>query len=228
MKTRLTKILSTFCLGALVGIILGLSISEVAGIVLGGLTSLLVTFLGLKMETDNEDPDSKIQVMSFSIGCLLFILIGITMRTHDVLSPSVAGYKNELQNLGLDSAEIQRIILLKHYGVEMQDGNIKDIHENSTGQAEDIKQAAEKPKPNHALDIHSTTLFSAAEDHAPQAHDVARHFSTYSLEQLKTYILKQGLPYEQFYNNVSEVNDTSKEKDILKQLIVICYDYKTQ
>lgn len=117
MKNR--EVFSGIGLGLLVGLIIGLSIAEVSGIILGALTSLLAVFFGLKPEGESGNSKS-ITIGSFSFSCVIAICIGLFMRANNVLTPSIENEVKEYQLANFDNAEIKQIILLKKLGIVPQ------------------------------------------------------------------------------------------------------------
>ncbi len=117
MKNR--EVFSGIGLGLLVGLIIGLSIAEVSGIILGALTSLLAVFFGLKPESESGSSKS-ITIGSFSFSCVIAICFGLFMRANNVLTPSIENEVKEYQLANFDNAEIKQIILLKKLGIVPQ------------------------------------------------------------------------------------------------------------
>ena len=90
-------------LGLLIGLLVGLSTSPVVGTFVGTIAALAVTLLsaGLGTKSKDKDPISKkaneaqpvkfnyAAIVGFSLFCILGIISGIWLRTHDILSPSL-------------------------------------------------------------------------------------------------------------------------------------------
>jgi hypothetical protein len=103
-------------LGLLVGTIIGLSIAEVTGIVVGALTSLLAAFFGLRSNKEGETGNQMV-IGTFGIICLLGIFLGLYIRTHNLLSPSLSSEIKEYQEASFDANEIKEIILFTKLGL---------------------------------------------------------------------------------------------------------------
>jgi hypothetical protein len=110
------EIYSGLGLGLLVGIIIGLSISEVTGIILGALTSLLAAFFGLRSTKEGETIKS-ITIGTFSLACFLSIFLGIYLKTHNSLSPSIDTEIENYKKSKFDDNEIKKIVLFKTLGI---------------------------------------------------------------------------------------------------------------
>lgn len=103
-------------LGLLIGTIIGLSIAQVTGIILGALTSLLAAFFGLRSSKDGET-GNQITIGTFSLTCVFSIFFGLFIRTHNLLTPSLENQINEYKIAHFDTSEIKKIILFKELGL---------------------------------------------------------------------------------------------------------------
>jgi len=110
--------------GTLVGLIVGLSASAVVSTVLGAISAGLLGLLGMSKSSSNAQPDggsrslATFRILGFGAFCSLFLLVGILLRTHDVLAPSLESQNQELAKSNIFSrAEIQQILLLKQFGL---------------------------------------------------------------------------------------------------------------
>ncbi len=106
-------------LGLLVGTIIGLSIAQVTGIILGALTSLLAAFFGLRTGKEGETGNQVI-IGSFGITCVLAIFLGLFIRTHNLLAPSLQNDIKEYKAAFFDTGDIKKIILFKELGLVPQ------------------------------------------------------------------------------------------------------------
>lgn len=123
-------------LGLLVGIILGLSVSEVAGIVLGALTALLAAFLGLKKDFAPEkgpgngsgSPSSLKWLRSgaFGLFCVLGILLGIMIRSHGLLSVPIDRQLEKWTRAGYDRAQARQFVVYQQLGLKPEEWEVVD------------------------------------------------------------------------------------------------------
>ncbi|WCT14712.1 hypothetical protein [Mucilaginibacter jinjuensis] len=114
-----TEIFSGSALGLLTGLIIGLSISQVVGIVLGALTSLLTLFFGLKPDTPNS-ADNKLNyslIGIFSFSCFISIILGIYIRTHNLLSPTLKEKVNQWHQAGYSKTQALNIAAFQEAGI---------------------------------------------------------------------------------------------------------------
>ncbi|MEJ6001159.1 hypothetical protein [Paucibacter soli] len=111
--------------GLLLGLLLGLSASPVVGVVVGALAALLASLIGLRLpgkaDAATEAPGpaqrraSHWRAAVFSLLCIVGLLSGLYVRTHDLLSPaprSLRAQVDELTALGFSAAEARRIVVL--------------------------------------------------------------------------------------------------------------------
>jgi hypothetical protein len=98
-------------IGILFGVIMGLSVSPTVAIVLGALTAILAAILGLN---DLSFSNAKaVRIGSFGFACVLGILAGLYIRTHDTLSPSSEVLMAEYQRLGFSDEQAREFIAIK-------------------------------------------------------------------------------------------------------------------
>lgn len=219
-KQERFELLSGIALGALVGIIIGMSVSHIVGIVLGALTSLLAAFFGL-VEVKNTDPDkpSKFKsnprlIFSFSFFAVLFILLGVYIRTHDSLGVSLEEQKKELKEIGLDSSAISKVLLATRYNLIINN-SVHSIAKTPAGGSGDSQIIPMSETPI-AEGGHST-LYSVEMDSVLANKSLkTERFSINVLGKL----FEEPRPLQQFYNTVTlYVKDTLQQKDILVSTI---------
>jgi hypothetical protein len=103
-------------LGLLVGTIIGLSIAQVTGIILAALTSILAAFFGFK-ETKDAGQGNQIIIGTFGFTCLIAILLGVFLRTHNAFSPSLSQDLQPYKEANFSNEEIKKIMLFKDLGI---------------------------------------------------------------------------------------------------------------
>lgn len=129
-NAALIQIFSGIGMGLLVGIIVGLSVSEVVSIILGALAALLAAFLGVQdhQSSKTEQVDTTVinksimtglRAGSFGISCVVAILFGIFLRTHNVLSveTSLKEQINVWTEAGYDTTEARQYVVYENLGI---------------------------------------------------------------------------------------------------------------
>lgn len=107
--------------GLLLGLLLGLAASPVVGVVVGALAALLAALVGVQLPGRGDAPSPNQRraghwrAAAFSLACVLGVLGGLYIRTHDLLSPaphSLQQRVDELTGIGFSASEARRIVVL--------------------------------------------------------------------------------------------------------------------
>jgi hypothetical protein len=114
-------------IGLLVGVILGLSLSAVVGTVIGALTALLAAFLGLsdkplaKSGEGAEAPTSlrrrDARIGAFGIACTLGVLLGLFLRTHDLLALPMKDRVQRWIDAGYEPRQARQLVTFEETGL---------------------------------------------------------------------------------------------------------------
>ena len=125
------QIFSGVGIGLLLGLLLGLSSSPVVGLVVGALPALIASFVGLRMQskegadtaTDAGSPAQRklaaLRAGCFGLTCVVGLLCGIYLRTHDSLSPAPVPPKQQMEELlalGFSAAEARALVVQRLWG----------------------------------------------------------------------------------------------------------------
>ena len=108
-------------LGVLMGLIIGLSTSEVVALILGALTAILTAIFGI---SSFEAKENKLTLPKyvflgvFGVFCFLSIIMGVTIRNHNFLSPSIELQVKKLKKADFTNEEIKNILLFSEYGIK--------------------------------------------------------------------------------------------------------------
>ena len=105
-------------LGVLFGLLVGLTTTPVVASVLASLVALAVAFVGLSESAPaGISPATPLRLAVFSLCAAIFVLAGIYVRTHGLLSPSAASISRELTEAGFDPEEAKDLVRLRLFGV---------------------------------------------------------------------------------------------------------------
>ncbi len=99
--------------GLLLGLLLGLAVSPVVSGIIGTLSSLLVVLLGL-----NESylsPVKSIRIGSFGLFCVIGILSGMYIRSHDTLAPPLKTLYAEYKAMGFSDKDAREFIAYQEF-----------------------------------------------------------------------------------------------------------------
>jgi hypothetical protein len=105
-------------MGALLGVLLGLSASPVVATI----TAAVISLLGAALEATGKlsaSDSSRHRVTAFALSALLFGLFGLWARTNQIFMPSLAEQRKQLAQIGIkpDSAEERELLLYLRYGI---------------------------------------------------------------------------------------------------------------
>jgi hypothetical protein len=110
-------------LGLLTGLLLGLSISEVVGSVLAALVALLGAFFGLRPAGDGvateaaPAPPNRARIGAFAVSAAFAALLGVVIRTHQLLAPSVPAQVRVWTEAGYDDQQARALVMYERLGI---------------------------------------------------------------------------------------------------------------
>ena len=123
-------------IGLLFGVIMGTSITPTVATMFGTLTTLLAGILGLN---DTHFSNAKaVRVGSFGFACVIGAYIGLFVRSHNVLSPSLITLKEKYIAVGFSEEQALNFIAQKEFGMFIQTTNVNDILDGSTSEEASI------------------------------------------------------------------------------------------
>jgi len=116
---RLFEFATGSAIGVLVGLIAGLSISPITSMVLGALSTGLLILLGLTEPKGSENSENRTtRILGFGLACSFALVLGIYLRTHQVLSPPLETQKERLTATKVFTEEqISEILLSTNFGI---------------------------------------------------------------------------------------------------------------
>ena len=104
-------------LGALIGLLVGLATSGVVGSVVAGLMAMIGTFFGLQGSETRLLSATPPRITAFSVAAVLAVLVGISMRTNDALTPSLQSSLHAWQDIGFKPETARRIVAFERLGM---------------------------------------------------------------------------------------------------------------
>ncbi len=109
--------LAGIAIGASVGLLVGLSVSPIAGAVVTALLSVLVAYLGLGGQAGSLTSGVvSARVVGFCLGLAPALLLSLTLRTHDGLSPSPLAQVERWKAAGFSHREAKDLVVLERFG----------------------------------------------------------------------------------------------------------------
>lgn len=100
-------------LGLCVGILVGMTTTAVIGTVIGALAALFATVFGVRL----QDVEGFARIGGFGAFCVLGVLVGVGLRTHNVLGISVSQQVSEWVDAGYPPATARQIVLFRELGL---------------------------------------------------------------------------------------------------------------
>ncbi len=142
-------------IGLLFGIIMGTSVEPLVATMFGTLTTILAAILGLN---DKYFNDAKaVRIGAFGFACVIGAYLGLFVRTHNLLSPSLADLKQEYLAIGYTEQQALNFITQKEFGVALIAAtditSVNDVDAKGSVQAVQASPMLAKQ--------HSSLLFSA-------------------------------------------------------------------
>ncbi len=168
MMTSLKRaaILSGTGMGLLLGLIMGLSVSEVVKVIMGSLTVLLGAFLGfdkrnfsgMDKETYTKDKNetllTSLRAGWFGLAVVTGILVGMWIRAQEVFTIPIEKRVEQYTNAGYDSTYALKLVAYERLGINPITGEAEEItmlqrsHQSNLFSAEDIKSLCSNVDPD--------------------------------------------------------------------------------
>ena len=148
-----SEFLAGGALGALVGMLLGMSTAPIVGTLMTGLVALMASFFGFGSALLPRGGPTTKRLVGFCIAAVIATILGVLARTHDTLSPptppkpspeTIQAFVSELRDLKFPESKIYDFVAIKYFGV-LPNGN-------------------SLPQPTKTDDTSRTKLFASAGD----------------------------------------------------------------
>ena len=114
-NNNLIALFSGSGIGLLVGVLMGLAVSPTVGIIIGALASSLALMLGLN---DQHFSHAKaFRIGAFGFACVAGAFLGIFVRTHGLLAPSLQDQLNDYHKAGYTKEEALDFLKFTKFGI---------------------------------------------------------------------------------------------------------------
>ncbi|HEY5738779.1 MAG TPA: hypothetical protein VIW27_03580 [Gammaproteobacteria bacterium] len=139
---RLVSVLSVLFaglgMGLLIGLIMGLSISPTTKIVMGVLAAGLGAFLGFDQRafkaSSSDNPQAgrsdllrELRVGSFAFAVIAGILLGMTIRTNELLLPTISESVKKWTDAGYTVEVARQFVALERLRIDPKTGEVRDL-----------------------------------------------------------------------------------------------------
>ncbi|KZN36530.1 hypothetical protein N480_17675 [Pseudoalteromonas luteoviolacea S2607] len=201
-------------IGLLFGVVMGTSVTPTVTMLLGALTTILAAILGLN---DRHFNDAKaVRIGAFGVACVLGAYLGIYVRSHNLLAPSLTDLKGQYMAVGYTEQQALQLLTLKEFGL-----NLSQVSPESYPQKTDAEllQGNEIPLVHDAQvarmnNQHSSLLFSAAVE-VSGCDELAYTDETLALDEVLNNFELTGGVWAQLAENVSSVYTKNEQKGVL-------------
>ncbi|MBW4891579.1 hypothetical protein KXQ82_17770 [Mucilaginibacter sp. HMF5004] len=132
-------ILSGIGMGLLLGIIMGLSVSEVVKVIMGAMTAILGAFLGFDKQSFTGIGNEEYQKIEenrlftalragwFGLAVLVGIISGMYIRTHEVFTPTVSANVKQWTDAGYSEDYARKLVAYQRLGINPSTGAVGPI-----------------------------------------------------------------------------------------------------
>ena len=125
-------------MGLLLGLIMGLSVSPTTKIVLGVIAAGLGTFLGFDKSAFKGTPAAEnqpsrssflreLRVGSFGFAVVAGILLGMTIRTNELLSPTIVESVERWTEAGYHPTVARQFVALERLRIDPKSGEVREM-----------------------------------------------------------------------------------------------------
>ncbi|MCG7550378.1 hypothetical protein [Pseudoalteromonas sp. Of7M-16] len=111
-------------IGLLFGVVMGTSVTPTVTILLGALTTILAAILGLNDRHFNDAKAARIG--AFGIACVIGAYLGIYVRSHNLLAPSLVELKAQYVAAGYTEQQALQLLTLKEFGMQLDNAYVDD------------------------------------------------------------------------------------------------------
>ncbi|MBQ4812911.1 hypothetical protein J8M20_16240 [Pseudoalteromonas luteoviolacea] len=201
-------------IGLLFGVVMGTSVTPTVTMLLGALTTILAAILGLN---DRHFNDAKaVRIGAFGIACVLGAYLGIYVRSHNLLAPSLKDLKGQYMAVGYTEQQALQLLTLKEFGLSLSQVSPRS---HSQQPDSDSLQDSEIPlvhdvRVTRMTNQHSSLLFSAAVE-VSGCDELLYTDETLALDEVLNNFELTGGMWAKVAENVSAAHTTNEQKHVL-------------
>jgi hypothetical protein len=121
-----SQLLAGTAIGLLLGLLVGLSSSPVVATVVGAITGGMLVFLGFTSHGQSDSNTTSSleaagwRLTGFGLACSAALIVGLEVRTQNLLTPPVKKQVSELTDAGFTADEAHGWVAYKNIGVLMR------------------------------------------------------------------------------------------------------------
>ena len=153
-------------MGLLLGLIMGLSVSPTTKIVLGVIAAGLGTFLGFDKSAFKGTPAAEnqpsrssflreLRVGSFGFAVVAGILLGMTIRTNELLSPTIVESVERWTDAGYHPTVARQFVALERLRIDPKTGELREMTDADKSRIEALFGSQERIALSQMIDADS-------------------------------------------------------------------------
>ena len=220
----LTSFFNGLGVGLLLGLLLGLAVSPVVSAIIGTLSSLLVVLLGL-----NENylsPVKSIRIGAFGVFCVIGILSGMYIRSHDSMAPPLHSLYDEYRSMGFPDKDARDFIAYQEFDLVPGNWTKTDtgVSNDSAAPAEQASSVKNEPRllasgDNMPAKKRKSVLYSSEVD-AGKCYTLESSTEKMSFPDVKMNFIVAGGTWKELANNL----DPGLPENIRKTALLMLRD----
>lgn len=113
--------------GALAGLLIGLSTASVVGTAISAIAAILAAVLGLTKAKPEQVEQQRFRIMGFGIFATLALLCGLLLRVQDLLAPSISEQINQWQSAGYTEEAARAYTAFARLGIKPDGAEIISV-----------------------------------------------------------------------------------------------------
>lgn len=215
-------------IGLLFGVIMGSSVTPTVATMLGALTTILAGILGLNDKLFNDAKAARIG--AFGIACVVGAYLGIFVRSHNLLAPSLLDMKQRYLEAGFNEQQALNFIAMKEFGVSLADLEaprpapvVVAVPASSSDEPADNSTESTTTAPAPAVQEsaatmvfkqHNSLLFGAKVD-VSGCEELIHTDHTLPLDEVLNNFELTGAEWEELMYEVIEETPEEQQKDLL-------------
>jgi len=224
-KPSWLKLFSSFFnglgVGLLLGLLLGLAVSPVVSVIIGTISSLLAVLLGLNENYLN--PAKSIRIGSFGLFCVVGILSGVYIRSHNSLAPSLQSLYNEYRAMGFSDKDSRNFIAYQEFNLTPENwSKIDTTKASKQPMAEISEHKLVVSGENIASKKRQSVLYSSEVD-AEKCYILESSSEKMSFQDVKMNFVVAGGTWKELANQLDQgLPETVRKKALLLLRDVFC------
>lgn len=178
------QFLAGAALGLLLGLLVGLSSSPVVGTVVAAVASGMLVLLGFAPTAQSTDVGTASRaagwrLSGFGLTCTVALLVGLFIRTHNLLTPKLKDQIGELTSAGFTADEAHSWTAYKNVGLLMRASSDMLVNKESRAAASASSYLFASPDTNNCA-LFSPEKYATPTEHLSALHNAGGKFAAFA------------------------------------------------